>query len=245
MISINNRLGEIKYNSNGTSMKIIAYRKSDDIDVEFLDDFHYIAKHQTYSNFKNGLIKSPYDRTLYNIGYIGVGEYNTGTKEEHTKEYVTWRNMLRRCYDEKHKKRFPSYYGICTVCDEWHNFQNFAKWYHENIYYVDTERMHIDKDIISSENKIYSPETCFIVPQRLNMLFKEKSNKYNLPNGIRPKLNGKYEVLYNHKHLGMFDTVELCVKAYEKEKRKAIIDIANEYKNKIPEKLYKALLNWK
>lgn len=224
-------------------MKIIAYRKSNDIDVEFLDDFHYVMEHQTYSNFKNGLIKSPYDRTLYGVGYIGVGEYNTGTKEEHTKEYVTWRNMLRRCYDKKHKNKFPVYYGICTVCDEWHNFQTFAKWYHENIYYVGTERMHVDKDIISSDNKIYSPDTCFIVPQRLNMLFKEKSNKYNLPNGVRLKSNGKYEAVYNGKHLGTFDTIEFAIDAHDEEEQKAIVNIANKYKDKIPIKLYEALIN--
>ena len=242
MINIKDRLGEININTNGTLMKIIAYRKSDDIDVEFLDDSHYIAEHQIYSNFKNGLIKSPYDKTLYNVGYIGVGEYNTGTKKEHTKEYVTWRNMLRRCYDKKHKNKFPAYYGICTVCDEWHNFQTFAKWYHENIYYVGTERMHVDKDIICSDNKIYSPETCFIVPQRINMLFKEKRNKYNLPNGIRQKANGKYEAVYNGKHLGTFNTIEFAIKAHDDENKKAIIKIANEYRYKIPEKLYEALI---
>lgn len=34
--NIINRIGEIKTNTYGTKMKIIAYRKCDDIDVEFL-----------------------------------------------------------------------------------------------------------------------------------------------------------------------------------------------------------------
>lgn len=33
-------------------MKIVGYRNTNDIDVEFLDDFHYIKKHNTYNNFK-------------------------------------------------------------------------------------------------------------------------------------------------------------------------------------------------
>lgn len=34
-------------------MKIIRYNTSDDIDIEFQDEFHYV-KHTTYSNFKIG-----------------------------------------------------------------------------------------------------------------------------------------------------------------------------------------------
>ena len=41
-------LGEIKENNKGTKMKIIAQRSTDDIDVEFLDDYHYVFKHNTY-----------------------------------------------------------------------------------------------------------------------------------------------------------------------------------------------------
>ena len=44
-------LGEIRENNKGTRMKIIRYRNSEDIDVEFLDEYHYIKQHQTYSNF--------------------------------------------------------------------------------------------------------------------------------------------------------------------------------------------------
>ena len=50
-------------------MKIIQYKNQSDIDVEFLDDFHYIKRHNTYSNFKNGGIKNPYDKTIFGIDY--------------------------------------------------------------------------------------------------------------------------------------------------------------------------------
>ena len=38
-------------------MKIVQYRSNDDIDIEFLDEFHYIKRHNTYSNFKAGGVK--------------------------------------------------------------------------------------------------------------------------------------------------------------------------------------------
>lgn len=37
-----NRLGEVRKNNKGTEMKIITYRKADDIDVQFLDKYGYI-----------------------------------------------------------------------------------------------------------------------------------------------------------------------------------------------------------
>ena len=56
-------------------MKIVSYRSSEDLDVEFIDDFHYIKKHQTYVNFRRGQIKNPYDKTVFDIGYLGAGKY--------------------------------------------------------------------------------------------------------------------------------------------------------------------------
>jgi len=42
-----------------------------------------------------------------------------------TKEYSTWHNMLRRCYDENHKY-YKSYGGRgITVCESWKSFPNF------------------------------------------------------------------------------------------------------------------------
>ena len=43
----------------------------------------------------------------------------------------------------------------------------------------------------------------------------------------------------------MFDSIEEAEIAHEEEKKKAITKIAEEYKDKIPTKLYKALLEWK
>lgn len=71
------RLGEIGYNIYGTPMKIIRYNKSADIDIEFQDEFHYIKQHQSYSNFRLGCIKNPYDKNICGVGYMGVGKYHS------------------------------------------------------------------------------------------------------------------------------------------------------------------------
>lgn len=225
-------------------MQIVTYRSAMDIDVKFLDEHGFIYKHNIYSNFKNGWIKNPYDRTIFGVGYIGVGKYNTGNAEHRTQEEYVWRGMFERCYGDKYKEKHPAYYGICSVCDEWHDFQVFAEWYTQNIYQVGTERMHLDKDILVKNNKIYSPETCLIVPQKINVMFMKKKNKYGLPNGIKPRANGKYEAKYSGKQIGIYDSVEEAVVAHNNKKKEAIIRLANEYKRVIPKKVYEALLSY-
>lgn len=238
------KVGEIRYNSYGTPMKVIEIKKNQIVVIQFLDQYGIIKEVQ-YQNFKNGNIKNPYDRNVRGVGYFGEGDYTATDKDDPyvKRAFQVWSTMLDRCHRESNRSMFPAYKN-CLVCDEWHNYQNFRKWYDENFYQVGTERMHIDKDILYKNNKIYSPQTCLIVPQRINMLFVHKPNKQNLPNGVRLTSSGKYNAKYNDKTLGTFETMIEAAIAHDKAKKKSVIEIANEYKEEIPEKVYNALLNW-
>lgn len=236
-----NKIGETNTNTYGTEMKIIAYRKTSDIDVEFQDEYHYV-KNTTYSNFIKGWVKNPYDKSLYNVGYMGVGKYTSTVNNVMTREYKIWAGLLQRCYLDE--DMFPTYYMKCTVCDEWHNFQNFAKWLDDNKYPVN-ERLHIDKDILNPKSHIYSPETCLLVPQRINMLFTNKPNNRGLPNGINKTLSGRYMAKYNGTDLGAYDTLDEAYSIYAKEKERVIKRVADEYINIIPKKVYDALYAYK
>lgn len=220
-IPVLNKLGEVRNNNKGTPMKIIAYRSYDDIDIQFQDEFYYVKEHQTYSNFRNGGVKNPYDKTVLDVGYLGVGRHKIQYPETrtNTKIYMSWKNMLDRCYYEKHKERNPSYYNTSTVCNDWHNFQTFADWYEEHEYQVGDERLHLDKDIKYPGNTVYSPQTCILVPQRINMMFVNKSNNRGLPNGIT-KGNKGYYVKYNHEKLGVYPTIEEAYYIQTQKKRK-------------------------
>lgn len=224
-------------------MKIIAYRKSEDIDVEFQDSYKAV-KNTTYVNFKRGQVKNPYDKTACGVGYVGEGKYLTKENGRSTKLYSCWVHMLERCYYEKNQNLHQSYYGTCTVCDEWMNFQVFAKWYEYNFYEIQ-ERLDIDKDILIPGNKLYSPKTCMLVPQRINELFTYKFKGNGLPIGITKMASGKYLAKYNGEQLGIYHTLEEAYKKYAAKKEEIIKQIAEEYKNKIPKKLYDALLRYK
>lgn len=226
-------------------MKIVRYKKCDDMDVEFLDDFHFVKKHVTYSNFKRGEIKNPYDKCLYGVGAIGYGKFKVkeSTNGKYTQEYTAWVNMLKRCYYKNETALNSAYINKCTVCDEWMIFQNFALWFEKHKYPVN-ERLHVDKDIKNPSCKIYSPENCILVPQRLNMLFLNVPNNKGLPNGIRKMKNRSFSAKYINTELGTYSTLEEAYFIYSKKKKQEIIKIANEYKDIIPMEVYNTIISY-
>lgn len=224
-------------------MRIIRYGSISDIDVQFMDEYGHIVHNAVYTNFKNGQIKNPYDKTTYGVGYLGFGKYMAKADGKVVESYNVWHDMIRRCYSEKSKEKFQAYFHICMVSKLWHNYQNFAEWFNENKYEVDG-RLHIDKDILYPGNKIYCPDTCILVPQSINMLFMNKPNKRGLPNGISLTQTGKYDVKYCKKKLGRYNSLEDAFLVYAKEKKNAIVKIAEEYKNVIPIRVYNALLDY-
>lgn len=245
------RIGEVRYNRFNTKMTLIEYINAKDIVIQF-DNGYKI--HRTYKSFDEGRITSVYDKTIYNIGYIGHGEYNTSTKDKkHTKSYTKWYDMFTRCYNDSFHKTNPNYIG-CTVCEEWHNFQNFAKWFDDNYYEIDDCNMQLDKDILIKGNKLYSPETCCIIPKDINGLF-VKSNRIrgDLPIGVTiddTYRNKKYLSqckIGNKKHINLgyyYDKFE-AFNAYKQFKESYIKQVANKYKNKIPDKIYNVMINYK
>ena len=248
------RMGEENINSFGSSMVITRYGKWNDIDVYF-PEYDWTAKNVKYTPFKKGNIKCPYEPRVYGKGYLGEGKYKTTKNGKHTQCYKTWQHMLERCYDDKYKEKHPTYVD-CEACNEWHNFQNFAKWYYENYYEIKNEKMCLDKDILNKKNKIYSPETCIFVPQTINKLFvKSDKSRGEYPIGVcYHKRDKVYEAnchLINPKtgkskneYLGRYDTELEAFEVYKYYKEKNIKQVADYYKKLIPQKLYNALYSY-
>ena len=247
------RTGEINYNNFGSKMEIIEYRSARDIDIYF-EEYNWTFKHNRYKDFKEGSVICPYERRFCGVGYLGEGEYTLRVDNKETKCYQDWIKMLIRGYQEEWSNNHTTYKN-CYVCNEWHNFQNFAKWYYEHYYEILGERVELDKDILIKGNKVYSPETCIFVPQRINKLF-TKSNKVRgkYPIGVYyNKKENKFraqlsilnkEGIKKRKLLGRFDTPVEAFNKYKIEKEKYIKQVADEYKKLIPQKLYEAMYNY-
>ena len=223
-------------------MKIIKYVDSGNIDIELLDEHHCIKEHQTYSNFKKCSIKNPYHKSVFGIGYVGEGNYKTKENGKFTIFYQQWKNMLLRCYVKADRHR-P--YEDAKVCDDWLNFQTFAKWYDEHYYEVN-ERLHIDKDIKVKDNNTYSPDTCMLVPQSINEVFKRNTKKTtdtDLPETIK-RAGSKYKVEFRGKNLGIYKTVEECFNKYNEVKKEYIKELVEKYNGIMPVDVRETLLSW-
>lgn len=134
------------------------------VSIEFLE-----TKFQTtarWDSIAKGAVRDMLKPTVKGVGFLGEGKYVNCVKRKRKREYTTWVNMLDRCYGELRLKSNPSYIG-CTVCKEWHNYQNFAAWYEVN-YPNDGGEYHLDKDIKVEGNRVYSPSTCIFVTQKDN-----------------------------------------------------------------------------
>lgn len=243
------RIGEVRYNTHDSKMKIVDYISVNKVKVYF-EDYNYYT-YATYHNFSKGLVKCPYDPIIYGVGYLGVGEYTANIKGTKKKcdAYICWHHMLERCYSEKYHKIYPTY-EACTVYKDWHNYQNFARWYHENYYEFKDERLHLDKDILYKGNKIYSEDTCVFVPRSINVLFtKSDSSRGKYPVGVtyhkkKNKYISRISKFNTNKELGMFNTIKDAFFCYKYEKELHIKYVADLYKHVIPTKLYTAMYNY-
>lgn len=242
------RIGEEKTNNFGSLMRIKEYRGRRDMDVYF-PEYNWTKEHATYDNFKKGNIKCPYEKRTFNVGYLGEGKYKYSENGKHTKCYKTWLKMLYRAYSPKYMQEHPTYIE-CEVHSSWHNFQVFAEWYYDNFYQIEKEQMELDKDILCKGNKIYSTDTCVFVPHRINTLFTKSDNKRgDCPIGVTYNKPGKIYETYcgmngKRKYLGCYKTPEKAFEVYKQYKEKYIKQIAEEYKDKIPEKLYNAMYKY-
>lgn len=239
-------------NNQGCLMKIIEYNNCDDIVVEFQDDYKY-KKHATYDRFIKGQIWNPYLPTICEVGIVG-DKYKTSINGKFTKEYVTWHNILVRCYDEKIKKNHQTYIKA-KCCKDWLCFENFYEWLHRQPNFdkwLNGNSWAIDKDILVKGNKEYSPNTCCLVPQNINSLFTKRDlSRGQYPVGVYKKDNKFISQCQNpfdrtQKNLGYYDTSIEAFYAYKKYKEDLIKYIAKEEfgNGNITRQCYEAMMNY-
>lgn len=249
------QVGDTRLNNQGCLMKIIEYQNNSNVVVQFIDKYGAIIKAQSGS-YKRGQIKNPYAKTVYGHGMIGE-KYHTTINNKATKEYTSWRNILKRSFSKQFKLQHPTYQDV-TCCDEWLLFDNFYEWLHEQSNFDkwnNNSSWSVDKDIIVKGNKIYSPNTCCLVPQRVNVIFtKRDSGRGELPIGITKTQSGERFVVQcenpltdKHSYIGTFDTIEDAFNAYKTTKESIIKQIAKlEFDNQnITKECYDAMMNYK
>lgn len=247
----NERLGETVLQNCGEVAFIVEYVNSHDITIQFKKTSELVKT--SYDKFIRGEVKSHFTPSVLGVGIKGL-EPTRDENGEVLDSYICWKHMLSRCYSAKYQEKYPTYKG-CSVCSDWLYYPNFKKWYDKNYYKINNKTSQLDKDILIKGNKVYSPDTCVFVPNFINTLFIKKQNKRGeLPIGVcYHKPNKKYRaglsVFKNgkatFKTIGHFTTINEAFEAYKQAKEEYIKEVADEYKDKIPAKLYEAMYSYK
>ena len=168
-------------------------------------------------------------------------DYRKLNNDEKSRRYF---NVKARC-GTAYQKENPRYYGT-YMCDEWlEDREAFYKWLDENYYVVEGEQMDIDKDILQYGNKQYHYNLCLIVPHSINTFYESiEVGKTNITQSLITK---KYKVkVYDNGEwicANNIDTYNHALDRYCEIKQGILVSKANALKDKIPTKVYMALIN--
>lgn len=139
-----------------------------------------------------------------------------------TRSYSMWNALKYRCkVGGQHQLRFPSYIG-CKIAGGFEDYQFFVDWHREQVGYG-IDGYALDKDIIDKQSKIYSPETCALVPRELNSFYTPHTAVRDLPQGVYYiEQTGKYKAALSIgnklKYVGTYGTIDAAWEAFKEAK---------------------------
>ena len=191
-----------------------------------------------------GKCKNPFFPSVYGHGYLGVDKEGNVPKAKEFKDgkyVITWEyqkrmNMLKRCFDNKLKEKYPTYKSA-TCCDRWLCFVNFLEDLEilkQEYNWDDDIKLNLDKDILNKNNKIYSLENCVLVPDWINKLFtKNDAKRGDYPIGVtyykqRKKYQAQCSINGKQTRLGYYNTIEEAFNVYKIAKKQEIKRIADD-----------------
>ena len=237
-------VGKVYKSLNSGDFKILKYNDSKGVEVQFLKTGFETSA--TLGNIRKGEVKDPYIPSVHGVGIVGT-KYVYKISGVLTKEYTLWCNMLKRCYSDAYKKKYPTY-ECCEVSDKFKSYEYFYEWCHNQIGFG-VRGFEMDKDLLVKGNKVYSESTCVFLPKEINsLLTKSTASRGSYLIGVcwhkRDKVfsarvnknKGKRE------HLGYFNTEIEAFNAYKKAKEAFVKEQANKWKDKIDERAYEALM---
>ena len=183
---------------------------------------------------------------------LGVGIKDCAYKDDNgvkLRSYNIWHSMVKNVYGGYKPSRGGRIYDGFTVCDEWLRYSNFNAWYdkqeHGDNTYV------LDKDLMPNPTKVFSPDTCCLLPKEIKAFISVKPNKDNgLPIGVHYcEIKEKFVAMGKRDGkvvwLGTHDTPDEAHARYAVNKILYARFLADHYRYVLDERAYKKLMNWK
>lgn len=163
-------------------------------------------------------------------------------------QYELWIGMIRRCYSDNERNKFKSY-SDCSVSDNFKRYSYFYDWYNSNI--VNSKiKYDLDKDLLIKGNRVYSEETCVLIPRKLNLLLVlKKSQRGRYLIGVtfgrrQKKFQSQISINGKNIHIGYFNSEIDAYSAYKNRKESYVKDMADKWKGQISPKAYNALMSY-
>lgn len=196
-------VGKVFYTNGGDQIMVLDYQNYTHVYYQFLDEYGYIGC-TTLQNIKKGQLLNPYKRNQFH-GYFGE-DYGT-LRGKYDNIYNIWHVLLIRAYPEN-KEYYKKYhdtdaYDNTDMDPAWLNYSNFAHWYIDRMNELSPDALAkydyvIEKDILypyykhkTNGMKYYSPDTCVLVPQSLNVFMESQSiDILNLVPGTLNRFHG-------------------------------------------------------
>ena len=234
-----------KSKSSG-NFKILKYNNNENVEIQFLKTGYETTVQLI--NIKSGSIKDPYSPSVCGVGILGT-KYSSRVNGVLTKEYDLWYSMLRRCYSDNSKKKYPTYES-CEVSDKFKSYEYFYEWCNKQIGFSNKD-WHLDKDLLIKGNKIYSEDSCVFIPQEINkVLVKCTASRGEHLIGVYWCKKGKAfkaQISKNKgkpEYLGYFNTEIEAFNAYKQAKEAFVKEQAENWKDRIDPRAYEALMNY-
>ncbi len=237
--------GAVFKTNNYGDVEVTEYIDSHNITVKFLNTG--AIKNTTASALTTGILKDSEVHDTHKYGVMDIPK-SVGRGGRCDPLYKKWNGMMQRCYNLKNKINNPAY-EACTSSETFRHFSKFKSWYYSQIG-CEQEDWHLDKDILIKGNKVYSEDTCCIVPPEINCaLLNNKKVRGSFPQGViynstKTRYRARIQRGYKWESLGTYDTPEEAFYAYKPVKEAYIKSLAEKWKDQIDPRVYEALMNW-
>lgn len=245
-------VGNVYTSNNYGDYYVESIADQENVRIRFLNTNHsqHINKNQILTgavrDYSAEVVSKP--RTNNIIHKVGNKGEDKNLIKENFKIYQTWCSMLQRCYSPKTEYMKRNYEG-CTVSENFKYFPYFYDWYNSQTGFSNGG-WQLDKDILFKGNKLYSEDTCVLVPREINVLcIKRNKARGKYPIGVTYcKSANKFKAQLSKQGVvisaGSYNTIDEAFSAYKVAKEAHVKYMAETYKDVLDDRVYRALMEY-